>query len=576
MRSIRTKRDALWRSLALGAVGLAAGALAACPLGCGQTLAAPLPSARAADAPPVRGGTLRLASFTEMRNLDPAGTLDGLGLQAVHLLFAGLVDFDDGGRIVGDLAERWDVEDGGRTYRFVLREGVRMHDGEELTADDVKRSVERSLHPSAPNPAATFFENVRGYTDFAAKKAEHLDGVVVEGRYVVSFRLREPDAAFLSMVAMHTLRPVCRSGGERYVDTWLPCGAGPFKLEPGGWQRGSALRVVRHEAYYRAASTYLDAVEWTFNMQLVPQRFRFEDGDLDLLHDMVQADATRFAADPRWKALGAIGADTEVYGESMNTRLPPFDNVEIRRAVASAIDRRHYVMFKPMYMSPLTQLLPRGVPGFDPSFEGQRYDLDAALEHMKRAGFPFDPATGRGGWPAPIVYTVSDQTVNFSTAQLLQQDLAKIGLRLELRLVSWPAYLAVTWRQGASAMSPQGASLDYADPSNYFDQLFTTAAISAESSANTAFYSNPRFDDLVARAHREMDASVRNAMYREADRILCEDAPWAFTFGVHHFYVRQPYVRGFAPHPVWGLDASRIWLDRAAAAIERVLGGGLR
>jgi ABC-type transport system substrate-binding protein len=79
---------------------------------------------------------------------------------------------------------------------------------------------------------------------------------------------------------------------------------------------------------------------------------------------------------------------------------------------------------------------------------------------------------------------------------------------------------------------------------------------------NTAFYSNPRFDDLVARAHLEADPAGRKALYREANAILCDDAPWAFTFGYHLYDVRQPYVHGFVPHPVWPLDVSGVWLDR--------------
>jgi ABC-type transport system substrate-binding protein len=570
MRSILTTREL--------APGLAAAAvtLLAAPLACTQMLSAPLPSAHADDAAPVRGGTLRLASYTDMRNLDPAGPPDGLALQVTPHLFAALVEYDSRGQLVPDLAERWEVDDDGRTVRFALRPGVRMHDGEELTADDVKRSTERALHPSAPNPASTYFANITGYKAFTSDKTPHLDGVVVEGRYSVAFHLDERDAAFLPLLTMPTLRPVCRTAGDRYVDTWLPCGAGPFRLEPGGWDRGNWLRIVRHDGYFRPGLPYLDAIEWTLNQPLLSQRFRFEDGDLDVLHDPTTADAVRFRADPRWKPLGVPQADNIVWGEAMNTRIPPFDNVEIRRAVAAAIDRSQYLTVRPANMSPLTQLLPRNVPGFDPSFEGQRYDYDAALDHMRRAGYPYDPTTGRGGWPEPIVYVVTDYSVSFYTSQILQQQLAKIGLRIVLRLVSWPAYLAITQRPGASAMSAQGWAVDYLDPSSFFESLFATSSIGPESSSNTAFYSNPRYDDLVVRARREAEPRVRHALYREADAILCDEAPWAFTFGQHDFDVRQPYVHGFAPHPVDTLAARTVWLDRAAGALDRVLRGGLR
>ena len=477
-------------------------------------------------------------------------------------------------RVVADLAERWDVEDGGRTYRFVLRQGVTMHDGEELTADDVKRSVERALHPTTPNPNASYFANLAGYGAFTAGHAAHLDGVVVDGRYVVSFRLAEPDATFPSMLAMHTLRPVCRTAGDRYVDTWLPCGAGPFRLAPDGWRRGTSLRLVRHDRYFRAGLPYLDAVEWAFNMQPLPQRFRFESGEIDVLREVTQGDQARFTEDARWRPFGSAEADTSVFGESMNTRVPPFDNVEVRRAVAAAIDREHYRLLEPAYVTVLTQLMPPGMPGFETGVPGQHYDYPAALEHMRKAGFAYDPATGRGGWPAVITYPIYDHGLLVYTAQVLQQELAKIGLRIEIKLMTWPALLALQERPGGAAISQGGWEMDYPDPSSFFEPLFTTGSIGPETSYNSSFYSNGRLDDLVARAHRELDPARRLALYREADGILCDDAPWAFTFSSHRFDVRQPYVRGPLQHPVWRVDPTRAWIDRTAGEFERARSGG--
>jgi ABC-type transport system substrate-binding protein len=235
-------------------------------------------------------------------------------------------------------------------------------------------------------------------------------------------------------------------------------------------------------------------------------------------------------------------------------------------------------MIRPSNMTVLTQLVPPGLPGFE-GFEaqvgGQRHDLDAALEHMRRAGYPFDPATGKGGWPSPIVYPLYDQGLLAYTAQLLQQDLARIGLRLELELVTYPTFLALQQRPDGAAMSQANWEMDYADPSALFDPLFSTASIGEGGSYNTARYSNPRFDDLVGRARRESDPAVRRAMYREADEILCDEAPWAFAYGYHRYEVRQPYVRGFAAKAVWSKDVSGAWMDRARRGLERALGAVL-
>jgi ABC-type transport system substrate-binding protein len=569
MRSTRRR----FELLAGACIGSAAVALGVGPVGCDRSIPSPIPAAHGDAAPPRRGGTLHLATFQDIRNLDPAGPSDGIALQPQHLLFAGLVDLDEHGHVAPDLAERWEVIDGGRQYRFILREGVAMQDGEELTADDIKRSVERALRPDTPDPNASYFEALVGYRAFVEGRAQHLDGVAVEGRYVVSFRVEEPDATFLPMMTMHTLRPVCRSAGDRFTDAWIPCGAGPFKLQPGDWQRGTSLRLVRHDGYFRPGLPYLDAVEWSFNMAPTAQRYRFEAGELDVIHDMAPADQRRFDADPRWRPFETVDSDTVVYGESMNTRMPPFDNIEIRRAVAAAVDRDHYRLLKPGYMTVMTQLIPPGVPGYDPTVVGQRYDYAAALEHMRRAGYPYDPVTGRGGWPAPIVYPLYDSGLLVFTSQLLQQDLARIGIRIELRLVSYQAFLTLQERAGAAALSQGNWGMDYPDPSSFFDPLFTTSAI-PEAGHNTAFYSNRLVDDLVGRAHRELDPGRRRALYHDAGAILCDEAPWAFAYGHHWRHVHQPYVRDFAPHVVWPLEVTRTWMDRAGAGLDRALGHG--
>ena len=143
--------------------------------------------------------------------------------------------------------------------------------------------------------------------------------------------------------------------------------------------------------------------------------------------------------------------------------------------------------------------------------------------------------------------------------------------------MSFSAFLALQERANASAMSPVSWLLDFPDPSSIFDPLFTTAAIGPEGSFNTAFYSNPRFDDRIARAHLEPDAKLRRALYRDANTLLCDEAPWAFAFGHHLFAVHQPYVHGFVPHPVWPLDVTGVWVDRAEDRAHRtLLGGSLR
>jgi ABC-type transport system substrate-binding protein len=319
---------------------------------------------------------------------------------------------------------------------------------------------------------------------------------------------------------------------------------------------------VRNESYFRAGLPYLDAVTWQLSSSIVGEGFKFARGEIDAVRDLTQPDTVRYQADERWKPFGARERVHGMQGEAMNTDVPPFDNVEVRRAVAAAIDRDHLVMLKSSNLTPVTKPVPPGLPGYDPRFEGQHYDYAAALEHMKRAGYPFDPATGRGGWPAPIVYDVAKQTLQEFTSQSMQQDLAKIGLRVELRMSSVPTFYAVTHRRGKSQMSPQGWQEDFPDPSDFLDLLFSSKSINDDDSLNYAFYRSAAVDDDLVRARRERDPRERARLYEDAERTICDDAPWAFEYAYRFFQVHQPYVRGLRVHPVWTNDVIDVWLDR--------------
>lgn len=534
---------------------------------CSNELPAPIPAARGEGATPVRGGVLTVATIGDLRSLDPASIGDGLAAIMLESVFAGLVDFDAQSRVVPDLAERWTVEDEGRTYRFVLRQGVRLHDGEELTADDVKRSAERALHPSAPNPFSSYYSGLIGYDDFVAKKAEHLDGVRVEGRYVVSYRLKEPDATFLPLLALEVLRPVCKSGGYRYADSWVACGAGPFKLPPGGWDHGRQIQLVRHDGYFRPGLPYLDGFRLVFKATQTSQRFKLARGEQDILRDFLSPDLIRFTRDPRWSPFGEHEAEKQLNGEAMNVEMPPFDNVEIRRAVAAAIDRDALTLVRASNLRPVTGPIPPGVPGFDPSFAGQKYDYQAALEHMRRAGYPYDPVTRTGGWPQPVPYVVYKAGLQELTAQIVAQQLDKIGIRLELHLVNYPTLLALLGRRKTAAIGPGSWQQDYPEAMSFLEPLFHSRSINDEDSNNWSFYRNPRYDEIVDRARRELDDGRRSALYREASQILCDDAPWAFEFTYRWYSQRQPYVRDWHPHPIWTHEVSRTWLDRGSGPL---------
>jgi ABC-type transport system substrate-binding protein len=535
--------------------------LLACSLvlyACNSPLEAPTPVSGSPT--PSRGGTVHFATTGDIRTLDPVALGDGIAPSLVELMYAGLVDYDDTGQLAGDLAERWTHDESGMHYAFTLRQGVRFHDGNELTAADVVRSFRRALAPKTPNSAKSFYFGIVGAEAFATGKDTELAGIVADGKYLVRMNLKEPDATFLPVMALHSIRPVCPSGGDSFDPEFVPCGAGPFKLA--AWARGLEVSLARHEGYFRSGLPYLDAVNLSLSVPKQAQRVRFAHGALDLIRDLGQADTQRFASDARWKPYVFFDPEVQMGGEAMNVEMAPFNNVEFRRAIAAAIDRSEIEKAKPTMLRALTQPVPQGVRGHNPALACQSFDRARALSHMQRAGYGYDPATGKGGYPSAIPYYGYPGSAVEYTSQILAQQLARIGVRLELRLVTYATWQTLTRRRGQAAFGAQGWRMDFSDPSNFTESIFHTNAITDEDSSNPSFYSNPDLDRAMDAAHRELNAKKRATMYDEIQQRICDDAPWAFTFSVRFANVRNPRLRGYPEQSPHIFNVTSSWLDQ--------------
>jgi ABC-type transport system substrate-binding protein len=416
-----------------------------------------------------------------------------------------------------------------------------------------------------------FYQSIVGYEEFhnGTKDASgqpvyapHLAGVVAAGRYLVHIDLREPDATFLPALTLYFLAPVCRSAGFKYTPEWnnQACGTGPFRLEQ--WQPSRQIDLVRHQGYFQAGKPYLDRVRFYMLMPALTQRFKFEEGDLDHIRDFSFTDSLGYRRDPRWRRFGQWEPAKTVISTFMNTQMKPFDDVEFRRAFAAGIDWSQVALLRPEELVPTTQMLPPSVPGYDPSFPGQKYDPAAALVHMKNAGYPYDPATGKGGYPYPLRYVANaDSLPSDFLGPLIAQQLARIGIRLEMRSVSWPTFLAETGQPKTAALGYGGWVMDFPDPSDFFEPTLSTEAIQGEETRNVAFYSNPEFDRLLKEAHSELDPARRTAFYQRCEEIVRDDAPWAIGLNQRFYELVQPYVHGYVVDKTHTRDVRGVWLD---------------
>lgn len=523
----------------------------------------PSPRAIASTPAPTRGGTLRLATMYSARTLDPALSADEIGVAVDRMVFGRLVALDEAGDVVPELARRTTWRDEGKTLEIELVSGASFQDGAPFTAADVKRSFERAFAPSVPSPVASHFASIVGLDAYRQKKASGIEGIEVVGPETVRLHLTEPNATLPSLLSMTAVSPVCPSTPfdvAKTTDAEL-CGAGPFRIAK--FDGGEGVSLVRNERYFQPELPYLDEVRILFLVRPQVQRYRFERGELDLVRELASSDAALFRGDVRYAPLVHLVKNLRVSAIFMNTERPPFDDVHLRRAVSFAVDPRVLERLRPDLRA-IETVVPPGVPGRPAAAAGRVHDVDAALAEMAAAGYPFDPARGTGGYPHEIEYLTIPDSIEQAAAEIYQQQLAKVGIRIKLVLVSSLSYLAIAQSRGRATMGWAGWQADYPDPLTFFDPNLVTASL-GDVSQNYAFFSNAEVDELVERARRSTDPVERAELFAKAESVVAREAPWVPTTSPATFEVHQPWLYGYAPTALTQLDFTRTFIAHAEA-----------
>jgi ABC-type transport system substrate-binding protein len=516
---------------------------------------------------PRYGGTFVFHHESDAEGFDPQKSFNELSTMGIKLFYEGLVDYDpeDVSRFVPRLAESLPTRsEDGRTYTYRLRSGVRFADsevfpggrGRELVASDVKWSLEHMIHADTASPGATFYAQIVGYEEFRAGRASHISGIRVRDRRTVEITLSAPDRTFEFAMAMPFAYPVAREAYEFYSSDQVmrhPVSTGAYLLER--WEPGVEIVLRRNPNYFDAPRPYVDRMIYTLNLQRQAAVMRFRNGDLDHIHRQTPGAYRRLRDMPAWAPYRSIEPKVNLWGVAMNCELEPFTNRHVRRAVSFAINGPLWRRARANRLQLTGQPIPRQLMGFDESLPGRHhYDLARAREEMRLAGYP-------NGLPEPVEIWLGEGPTGRSYGELLQQDLRAIGIEVHLRQVAFPVFLERTGTRRTAQMLLGGWNMDFPDPSNFLDILFHTRSIHEENSENKSFYSNPALDEILDRARVEPDDARREEMYREASRIIVDDAPWAFVWSDVAMEMWQPYVRNYRVHPVWSNFYRDIWLD---------------
>jgi ABC-type transport system substrate-binding protein len=513
------------------------------------SLAGARPS-RAASAP--RGGTLHTAFDADFSTLDPAVGYDPFTWTGEHAIYDGLLDYASatgpaGTQLVPRLAAAMpSISAGGLVYSFTLRQGVHFQApvSREVTADDVRYSVERALSPSTPNAAMTgspFWSSLQGVQAFWNKKAAHISGITVHGRYGITFRLTAPDRAFLNVLAMPFTSVVPREWVARWKGSLQnhPLGTGPFVLQ--SWTHGSRIVLARNPAYFIPGVPLLDKVVIDVNVADHLQVQRVQAGALDLGGNLVTAqDFLSIKNDPRWSPYLVAAPDIAVNYVAFNLSTKPFaGNLALRQAINMAINKPFIIRLLNGRGVVMNGVLPPTMPGADTHFTYYPYNPAQASALLAKAGYR------PGQLTVPLMYQQSGDYEKVATE--VQADLSSIGITVKLQPVSvdtWYGSIAYTHKEPAMVLAPWGQ--DYPDPSDFFDPI-----LSCNGGSNAAFYCNPAVDALGNKARANPNTAVRFAQYRQMERMVMAGAPWVPLYDGVLYDFHGPHLGGFFIHPVW-------------------------
>lgn len=490
-----------------------------------------------------QGGSAIVAFNNDLTTLDPQIGYDWQNWSVIKSIYDGLMDYKPGTtELEPDLAQSYTVSDDGLTYTFILKDGVKFHNGRVMTSADVKYSLERAVNPATQSPGGGYFGMIEGYDDLTGGKASGLSGIATPDDKTVIFKLTRPDATFLHLMAINFAYIVPKEAVEASGADFgrQPVGTGAFKMT--SWTPGQALALERFADYHRKGLPFLDKLTFEFGQDPTVAVLRLKKGEIDIVGDGIPpAQFTEVMADPANKNLIAEGEQLHTGYVTMNVTAAPFDNVKVRQAVNMAINKDRIVRLINNRAAPASQALPPAMPGYNNDNKGYTYDPEAAKKLLAEAGVAEGFTTE--------LYTMNVDP-NPRIAQAIQQDLAAVGIKAEIRSLAQAEVISAGGAGKAPMIWSGGMAwiADFPDPANFYYGILGCAG-AGEGGWNWSKFCNKELDARAEKADAMVKGDQQAARIEEwkaiFDQVLAE-APWAPIFNEKRFTYHSERLGGEA------------------------------
>jgi peptide/nickel transport system substrate-binding protein len=530
-----------------------------------------------------RGGVLKvMAVASNISTVDPAAAYNQTAWQLLSITNDGLVTFkrvpgSDGGQIVPDLAtEVPRASDGGKSYTFHLRDGIDYSDGTPVRASDFRRALERffELHQAPP-----YYQSLIGGSACVSKpKSCNLRrGVLTDDAAgTVTFKLASPDADFLYELSLPFASAVPGDTPTHLPSAGTVPATGPYEVASFVPKKRVVLvRNQRFDEWSAAAQPggFPDQIVFDARKDSAAQLRAVERGRADVTAnwppDRLNELTTRYTEQLH------VDTAARTFFMFMNTRVPPFDQLDVRRAVNFAIDRAALIraFHSPGQLQPSCQVLPPNFPGYEPYCP---YTLNAS-------------ATGAGTWTAPDLARAERLVKNSGTrgtkvmvwgfrdpvlgktsvdvAHYVASVLGRLGYRASVKVIPNGVasyFSAVLDSRNRAQIGSNAWIADYPAPSAFIKQLFSCGSFTPNDpeQPNASEFCNPRIDSQIKRALRlqATDQAAANHLWTTIDREVTDEAPIVSAAAFKSLVFVSKRVGNYQFNPQWGLLVDQLWV----------------
>jgi len=444
---------------------------------------------------PQYGGKVVIAIPMNPKDLDPRTYPDVYSYVVIRQVFEPLVAVNEKMEPIPWLAESWEHNEDGTEWVFYLRKGIKFHDGQELTAGDVKFTFDTIRDPALASPRIDDYKMI--------------ESVEIIDRYTVKFKLKYPYAPFL--VDTMTLHIVPKHAVEKMGKEFSshPIGTGPFKFVE--WVQDDHITLVANKEYWRKGLPRLDEVIIRIIPEASVQVMSLEAGEVDFIYSVPPEDLERLKKNPNIEVGMYTGNNFRFF--AFNCNRTPFNDVRVRQAIAYALNKEDFLKIWGDLAVSATGPIPPHSWAYYGDAKKYQQNIEKAKQLLAEAGYP-------NGFEMTLMVSPGEREA--LEAALFQEQLEKVGIKVKIEQLEWGVFLDKLFAKDYDVLRVGWTGP--MDPDGYV-RIFHS-----EAGWNFMAYSNPEIDKLIEEGQKTLDIEKRKDIYRRIQEIFAEDVPMIFLF----------------------------------------------